>query len=367
MDWILPATFILLALYLLKILFFWSGTRRASRPAAADTSLSVTVIVAARNESGNIDRCIESLSRLRYPADLLEVLVIDDQSTDDTLQRMRVWETRMPSLRVLQTEGTIHGMRGKANAVAQAIEHARGEVILTTDADCAVPEEWVLETVRQYTPEVGCVCGFTLIRGANWFAGMQAVDWAYLLTIASAGVGWLRPLSAVGNNMSFRKRAYTDVGGYAAVGFSVTEDFALFKSIGYKSDWKIRYPVRASTLVWSEPCADAKELYRQKKRWGRGGVDIHPLGFAIMSIGFFMNAALLVLPFFGIPFWAWSAAFAGKCLGDAFLLSFPLKQLGQQRLFRYFPVFEFYYLVYVTLLPFVVFLTGKVVWKGRKL
>ena len=364
---LISAFFTLLMLYLSKVLFFWTGTRRASAELRNETKESVTVIVAARNETANIDACLESLSRLEYPGGLLEVIVIDDQSSDDTLARMNAWLPRMPTLRVLQTSGTIQGMRGKANAVAQAIEQSTGDIIFTTDADCVVPPLWVRETMLQYTPEVGCVCGFTLIEAEDGFSGIQALDWAYLLTIASAGVGWSFPLSAVGNNMSFRRKTYNDVGGYAAVGFSVTEDMALFKTIGYKSKWKIRYPVRRASLVWSRPCASVGEVYRQKKRWGRGGVGIHPLGFAIMSIGFLMNAALITLPFAGLPLWAWAAGFAGKCAGDAFLLSYSLRILGQRRLYRFFILFEIYYLVYVTLLPFVVAFTGKVVWKGRKL
>ncbi len=277
------------------------------------------------------------------------------------------YAANIPHMRKMWTEGSVHGLRGKANAITQAIEQSSGEIILTTDADCRVPSRWVEDTVAQYDDTTGCVCGMTLIDYDSVFTGMQSVDWAYLLTIASAGVGWGYALSAVGNNMSFRRRAYEDVGGYKGVGFSVTEDFVLFKAIAYQTDWRVRYPVSPSTLVWSRPCADVHELYRQKQRWGKGGLDIHPVGFGIMSIGFLMNAAILLLLFFGLPLWTWGIGVAGKLLGDALLLAFPFRQLRQRKLFRYFLIFEIYYLLYVTVLPFVVLLGGRVVWKDRKL
>jgi 1,2-diacylglycerol 3-beta-glucosyltransferase len=364
MTWV---ALVLLVLYLIKIQLFRSGAVRASRVVRTDVLPSVSVIVAARNEEANIGACLASLAALDYPADLLEIIVIDDQSEDATGRIIDDWRAQMPALVPMRTEGTVHNLRGKANAVAQAITRARGEIILTTDADCAVPRAWVRETVALFTPAVGCVCGFTLQKVEGAFSGMQSVDWAYLLTIASAGVGWGMPLSAVGNNMAFRRAAYDDVGGYAGVGFSVTEDFALFKAIGYKTAWEIRYPVADATLAWSEPCATAGDLYRQKKRWGRGGLDIHPIGFAIMSVGWLMNALLLAGPFIGVSWTDWLIAFAGKSIGDIWLLTLPLERLGQRRLFRYFALFELYYLFYVTLLPFVVLLTGKVVWKGRRL
>ncbi|MBE0644205.1 MAG: glycosyltransferase [Bacteroidetes bacterium] len=358
--------FILLALYLLKILLFYTGARRADTPPGGTRLPSVSVLVAARNEEENLDACLGSLAALHYRGDL-EIILIDDNSVDRTSEIIHSWTNRIPALRPMHSEGQVQGMRGKANAIAQAIEKSHGEIILTTDADCIVPPDWVEETVGQYDEQTGCVCGYTLIKNTSVFSGMQALDWTYLLTIASAGVGWGKALSAVGNNMSFRRKAYEDVGGYQGVGFSVTEDFALFKAIAYKTDWIVRYPVNPAAVVWSEPCVSFRELFRQKRRWGRGGLDIHPIGFAIMSIGFLMNAAILLLPWFGLPFWAWLIGLVGKSLGDAFLLSYALKKFRLQHLYRHFVIFELYYLIYVTMLPFAVLLGGRVVWKGRKL
>ena len=129
----------------------------------------------------------------------------------------------------------------------------------------------------------------------------------------------------------------------------------------------MRYPVSPETLVWSEACTTMKDLYRQRKRWGVGGKRIHPAGFLVMSVGFLMNAGILCTPFLGISPGAWLLALTGKCIGDAALLWYPLRRFRRLDLLRYFFPFELYYLVYVTLLPFVVFLTGRVVWKDRKL
>ncbi len=357
--------FSVLCVYLIKILLFYTGSRRASRLSRNPDRPSVNVILAARNEEDNIDACLESLAALRYSGPL-HIIVVDDQSTDATGDIMRRWNERAPQLHIMRTEGIIHDLRGKANAIAQALERTSGEIILTTDADCIVPPDWVERTVEQYVERTGCVCGFTLIKTDGFFSGMQALDWAYLLTVASAGVGWDHPLSAVGNNMSYRRAAYEEVGGYQGVGFSVTEDFALLKAIAYGTEWKVRYAVEPATLVWSKPCATPKELYRQKKRWGRGGLDSPFAGFAVMSVGFLMNVVIILLPFFGLPLWAWIAGILGKFSGDAFLLSWPLGRFSQTRLYKYFVHFEFYYVMYVTLLPFVVLLGGKVVWKDRK-
>jgi cellulose synthase/poly-beta-1,6-N-acetylglucosamine synthase-like glycosyltransferase len=356
----------ILLLYLMKILLFYTGSRRASRPSVHTARPSVSVILAARNEEEIIGPCLAGLASLRY-AGSLEILLVNDQSTDDTGAIMEQWSRVDARMRVVTTEGRIHDLKGKANAIAQAIETSEGEIILTTDADCVVSPDWVEKTIAQYDDSTGCVCGFTLIETDGWFSGMQSLDWAYLLTVASAGVGWNHALSAVGNNMSYRRAVYNEVGGYQGVGFSVTEDFALLMAIAYGTKWKVRYAAEASTLVWSKPCPNLRELYRQKKRWGTGGLDSPIIGFTVMSVGFIMNIAVLFLPFLGLPAWAWLIGLAGKFIGDAFLLSWPLSRFSRLDLFKYFLHFELYYIIYVTALPFVVLLGGKVVWKDRKL
>lgn len=357
----------LAGVYFFKIIFFRVGCFRADKVGVSTAQPFVSVIIAARDEEQNIGRCLEALSKIEYPSDRLEIIVIDDQSADRTGEITEDWKKRIVTLISMKTNGTMHNLHGKANAVAQAIEQSHGEIILTTDADCVVQPSWVKNIVKRYTPEVGCVCGYTLLETKGIFSGMQSLDWAYLLTIASAGVGWNLPLSAVGNNMSFRRKAFDEVGGYRGIGFSVTEDMALLKAIGYKTKWKIRYPLRKETLVWSSACANIREIYLQKKRWGRGGIRIHPLGYLIMSVGFLMCASVLVMPFLVTHLWSYAIGLAAKWIGDWYLVQRTLAVLGQKRLRRYFIVYEIYYVLYVILLPFILLFTGRVTWKGRKL
>ncbi|NOY05232.1 MAG: glycosyltransferase [Chlorobi bacterium] len=353
-------------LYGIEGLIFIIGAHKASRVRRSEYRPFVSVIVAARNEEKNIETLLSSLEQLTYPVSMREIIIVDDESTDATASIVESWKDRIPGLILMQPRGTLDGLKGKANAVAQAIESSKGEIILTTDADCHVPPGWIEDLMSLYTPEVGVVCGFTLLRGNRVFEIIQSLDWAYLITIAVAGVAWNVPLSAVATNMSFRRKAYDEVGGYPGVGFSVTEDFALFKKISYATNWKLRYPMRRENLVWSAACDDWRGVYLQKKRWGKGGVDIHPAGFAIMIIGFAMSCSLLVLPFFGLSWMYWFIAFSVKSVWDAAILFVPLKKFNLLRWFKYFPIFEIYYIIYVILIPFIVFLTGKVEWKGRK-
>lgn len=356
----------ILLVYAVKILYFRIGAERASKPVEKEHSPFVSIIVAARDEEHNIGTCIEALSRIEYPQDRMEIIIMNDQSEDRTADIIHEWEAKMPHLVYMETEGKIYGLRGKANAVTQAIERSKGEIILTSDADCQVQPGWVRDTIRQYSDDVGCVCGYTLIKPEGAFSIMQFLDWTYLMTVGAAGVGWNNPLSAVGNNMSFRRTAYEDVGGYREVGFSVTEDFVLFKAIGLKSQWKVRYPADPKTVVWSEPLRSIKEIYSQKKRWGKGGLEISVYGYAIMAAGFLTNVAIIASPFLGINMLWWGVGLAVRMALDTWFLSYMLRKIGMLSKLVYLPLFEIYFHIYVTLLPFIATMTGKVTWKGRK-
>lgn len=327
---------------------------------------TVSIVIAARNEEKNIGACLQSLAHLEYPTAKLEIIVVNDNSTDSTVDIIRDYVITHPSIKTLTARQGTDRLRGKANAIAQGIDVSSGEIILMTDADCMVPQSWVRTTVQNYSDDIGVVAGLTLLHPTGWFAGMQSLDWAYILALASAAMALNYPLSCIGNNFSFRRKAYDEVGGYRGIQFSVTEDFALFKAMTLSRRWGYRYPLEKEALVFSNACATILELYRQKRRWGVGGKDMPLSAITLMVVAFLMHLFLLSFLFFAI---SPSVLFVGLILkfgSDFAVLFMPLHRTGQARQLKYFLIFELYYIVYVVLLPFAVFLGGRVVWKGRK-
>ncbi|MGA7161184.1 MAG: glycosyltransferase [Bacteroidota bacterium] len=355
-----------LLLYLAQCTLFTYGVLKS--PVDKDRYFEpiVSVVTAARNEEHNIGACIESLTRLEYPKDKLEIIVVDDSSSDTTPNIINSFADQHSNIKSLNARQSIDRLRGKANAISQGIDASSGEIIFMTDADCMVPSSWIRATVQHYTKDVGVVAGLTLLQPTGWFAGMQSLDWAYILAVASSAMALKNPLSCIGNNFSFRKKAYDEVGGYRGIKFSVTEDFALFKAITRSGRWGYRYPLERESLVFSKACNTIPELYRQKRRWGVGGKDMPASGLMIMVVAFCMHAFLLLGYFFRINLPLLLCGLAVKLVCDFILLSIPLRKTGQFAELKYFWLFEVYYIIYVIALPFAVFLGGRVVWKGRK-
>jgi 1,2-diacylglycerol 3-beta-glucosyltransferase len=220
--------------------------------------------------------------------------------------------------------------------------------------------------VSQYEESTGIVAGITLLDYHDWFGGTQSLDWAYVLALASSTMAMGNPLSCIGNNFTFRRKAYDEVGGYRNIRFSVTEDFALFTAITKSGRWGYRYPIRKETLVLSKPCPDVRTLYRQKRRWGVGGKDMSINGFAIGVIGYLYHALFVLSPFLTADAGMITASFAIKLLCDYLVLRVPLTRTGRMAEMKFLLHFEVYFILYVILLPFAVFLGGAVVWKGRR-
>jgi cellulose synthase/poly-beta-1,6-N-acetylglucosamine synthase-like glycosyltransferase len=354
---------ILVVCYVVQATVLTTSVRKLRDERHSGTTPFVSVIVAARDEEQNIAACLNSILAQSYDSGLFEVIVVNDHSTDKTEEICRQFEQRHRNLRHINAAEST-SLRGKTNALDQGIGQARGEIIIITDADCTVPPTWVASTAQRYGPKVGIVGGLTVQKAHSWFEGMQSLDWVYLLGLAATTISLRIPLSTIGNNLSFRKSAYEEVGGYRTIPFSVTEDFMLFQAIVRTGKWDYLCPIDPEVLVTSQPCRTWRELIRQKHRWGTGGLDMKLSGFIVGAIGFGLNVFLLLALLTSGLLW-FLGGLAVKLACDFAFLRSILRRQKRMDLLNFFLPFEVYFISYVLALPFLVFLGGPVVWKGR--
>lgn len=344
---------------------------------------TVAVIVAARNEEDVIDRCLDALLAQDYPVDRFEIVVADDHSTDRTatiVHRYAEAGTLVPAgevddlglasdtprIRCIEVPPPTGTLRAKSNALNRAIQATDAEILLVTDADCAPAPTWIRATARQFAdPEVGIVCGLTRVEASpKLLDRIQALDWAFLLgavsTLAEAGL----PATGMGNNMGVRRAAYEAVGGYAALPFSVTEDFTLVRAVADQTPWTVRFPISPATTVWTLPVASVSETYYQRRRWARGGLSGGPWVLPAYAAMFLTHALPLVaLPFAPVAAVGWLGV---KVIVDGLFLRAALRRAeGRLRWADLLP-FEAFLLGYLTTLPGVLALQPTVDWKGRR-
>jgi cellulose synthase/poly-beta-1,6-N-acetylglucosamine synthase-like glycosyltransferase len=324
----------------------------------------VTVIVPARNEARNIGACLESLGALRYPPELLEVIIVDDFSNDGTPRIINTFVSRLPHLKLVRTNESVDHLRGKTRAIAQGVDYASGEVLFFTDADCRVPHTWIEETLKYYDERAGLVAGFTDLPGRGVFSMLQALDWFTLFSAASAAASMGFPVTAVGNNLSIRKSVYDAIGGYRNIDFSVTEDLALVRAATSRSKSELRFPIDPATLVESAPCDSWREWYGQRKRWFVGGRKMRWGSQLVLVIVFFFNI-LLVWSLIADPVGLAAPWLTLKLVADTALVIPALRQFHRMSLLRFSIFYQIYFAIHIILLTVATFFQRSIRWKDR--
>ena len=358
-----------LALWLLGMAFTaWRfGSRRgAAAPGPLPAPLPrVSILIAARNEALALPRCLASVRALHYPAELLEVLVGDDGSTDGTAAvaaaAMQGFEGHFQVVSITENLGLA---RGKANVLAHLTRQARTDYFLITDADISLPASWVAGLLAHAAPGVGTVTGITAVRGARLFHRLQGLDWLLSLSMIQVVSDLGRPVTAMGNNMLVTRAAYEATGGYEALPFSVTEDFALFQAV-LAAGFGFRQVFRAEVRADSLPMPTWAALLRQRQRWLRGvaGVPLRLRLELLFFSGFWL--ALVGVAWAGGPGLA-LGLWAAKLLVQGALAHAAHRRAGLRLRWALLPSFEVYTLALTAAIGFFQLFGGAVVWKGRR-
>src|SRR5437867_2494871 len=155
----------------------------------------VTVLICARNEEKNLARCLESLGNTDYPRELLEILVVDDRSTDATPALIRAWREKLPHLKTISTGDLSETeYQGKVCALIHGMDVAEGEFVMITDADCIVSPDWVREHLRWYEEDTGMVSSITVLSSLEPFDAAQSLEMTELLGLSMAAINYGIPV-----------------------------------------------------------------------------------------------------------------------------------------------------------------------------
>jgi len=328
----------------------------------------VSVIVPSRNEETNIETCIDSLMKSTYPADKFEIVAIDDRSTDSTPNILKRLTEKYQNVKIItvteQNRNT--NLIGKPGALAAGVEQSSGELLLMTDADCIVNKDWIKTIASTFQDEnVGLVASFTLIKGDRVFDIIQAIEWIYLHTMASAGIGLNTPLGCYGNNLTVRRSVYNDLGGYENIPFSVTEDLALLQAVNH-SGKKVHYLCDSTATVTTEPCRTFTEYISQHRRWAKGGLKLGWIATAFVITGIAVWSGLIAAILSGKLLWIFAVLFV-RLIGDYSLIDSSLghlgKTVGSARRSFIIPAIIFFMFIEL-ILPFTM-LSKKIIWKGQ--
>ena len=228
----------------------------------------VTVVVAARNEEKKITGLLESLAEQDYPKDLLEIIIVNDNSTDRTPIVVSEFISERRQTHNLNIRLIYNTFRGKKSAIRYGIEKSAGELIMTTDADCSVGTGWVSALALYYSKTgADMILGEVYQRPGKGFAShFGRFEFSALQAITEAAVVAGCPVMCNAANMAIRRDVYLKHSGALRDDIPSGDDIFLLHAVK-RGGGTVRYAADRAAAVVTAGAVTAAALFRQRARW----------------------------------------------------------------------------------------------------
>jgi cellulose synthase/poly-beta-1,6-N-acetylglucosamine synthase-like glycosyltransferase len=324
------------------------------------------VIIALRNEENEIIRLLQGLKSQIYPNDSLEFILVNDHSTDATLDLLE--ESKLDNLQIVNMPD---GQFGKKNAIAKAVQIAKGEIILSSDADCSFSPNWVRTMVSYFSSS-----NILLVSGPVSFNkqdgilhSLQALEFTSLIGSGAGAIGIENAIFCNGANMAYRKSIFLEVNDFETDKAVSGDDVFLLHSVKEKYPKSIAFAKNEDAIVTTDGAQSIKDFINQRKRWTakssgyKDGASIYTsllvlftniVGILLIGLFLFDADYLTYLIYY----------FSVKFVVDICLLLPALTFFKRKDLIKWIFPFEIFYSFYIVLIVILSF-TNTFEWKGR--
>jgi cellulose synthase/poly-beta-1,6-N-acetylglucosamine synthase-like glycosyltransferase len=329
---------------------------------------SVSIIVAARNEAENIAKTIEDLLAQDYDPALMEVIFIDDHSTDDTARII----SRYPRIKLisLQEEKTINSYKKKA--IETAIGGASGTLIITTDADCRMHQNWLKTIVSFYEEnEYKMISSPVLYAGEqNFFERAQSLEFLYLIGLGASTIGNNQPSTCNGANLTYERAAFYEVGGFKGIDdLASGDDELLLHKMAARYDNKIGFLKNYDAVVYTQAKPTLYEFIQQRKRWASKSTRYKNKSIIVLGVFVWLfNLSIVVNLLTGIfipVFFKIALIQLILKIAIEFLFLWDVTKFAKRReLLPLLPILNLMHIIYIIFIG-VAGNSGKYNWKGR--
>lgn len=343
------------------------------KPAAAKPENLFSIIIPFRNESENLPALLQSLSALNYPHEMMEFIFINDQSTDDSDSLVNRWRLANPTLHTTMIDSVRLSASPKKDALQRALPIAIHPYIITTDADCQMPPDWLLtfdSFIRQTAARF--IAGpVVYIQSRKPLAVFQQTDFITLQAAGIGGFGLRDPFMCNAANLCFEVDFFKEIGGFQGnAHFASGDDVFLLQKAWSKQPDAVRFLASREAVVTSIPPQSLGALFMQRVRWAsKAKAYISKLGEEVSLAVFFGNSMFLlgmILTLFNqVPWYLVCLWLTLKIIPDYVLSRCGHQMLHPKRV--YLPLgTAFLYPIFSTLVGLYA-LNGTYYWKGRKL
>ncbi|WP_184548386.1 glycosyltransferase family 2 protein [Mucilaginibacter sp. FT3.2] len=362
------------AFYLLFVVYLingWFNIKTTSGVNKSSFNTRVTILIAARNEAESIHLTIGDILAQDYPKHLLEVIIVDDHSTDDTAAIIAGFADQGITLLKLNEKQSLNSYKKKA--ITEAIQLSTGELMVATDADCRMNTKWISTIVTYYETENPVLISspVTFFQEKSTFELMQTLEFSFLIGIGASFIGNGRASTCNGANMAYRKDVFNEVGGFKGIDeLASGDDELLLQKVAVRYPGRIGFIKKTDAVVYTHAKPNLKEFMQQRKRWASKFTVYKDKKIVVIGLIFWLfNISILLNFFLGLFFPDIFKLFAVQ-----FLLKFLFEAIYLIPITSFFKRGYLVALLVITIPAHVVYLTymgligsnKKYQWKGRE-
>jgi cellulose synthase/poly-beta-1,6-N-acetylglucosamine synthase-like glycosyltransferase len=358
----------LMVLYIGLMLLYSRGWAKQDEFVIAEgytPKTKISIIIPARNEEENIGKCLDAILQQDYPKDLFEVIVVDDHSTDNTVDTIAGYaNVKCIKLGDYPTDKII---AYKKKALSIGISNSEGELIVTTDADCYMGRFWLKHIAAQYEQDnpVMIVAPVDFTNNNDLVQIFQSLDFMSMqgITVASHKLG-LGNMSN-GANLVFTRKAYEAVDGYAGIDHLASgDDYLLMMKLKKSYPSQISYLKTKEAIVKTLPQPTWGSFLQQRIRWASKSGKYNDLKLTlILMLVYLVNLSLFLLAITG-SITIVSQLLIAKAVVELYYLYPAAGFFNKRKQLMVFPFLQPLHILYIVLAGFLGFV-GVYKWKGR--
>lgn len=334
------------------------------------------MIVPARNEAAGILETLQSLVNQSYPRHLFEIIVIDDHSTDATPDLVQ--SLNNPQIKFFHLREYLQGQQANAYkklALGLGIQKAKGELIVTTDADCLAPTNWLLLIASYYekNPCKFIAAPVNFFQEKNLLEKFQSLDFMGMMLLTGAGIRTGLFHMCNGANLAYPKQVFEEVNGFQGIDHLASgDDLLLLHKIAARYPGEIGFIKNVEATVCTQAKATWTSFLQQRLRWATKSSSYQEWQLTfILAMVFFLCVGIVVS---GVAsfFLSWSffmcflILFLLKSLADYFFLNRAAHFFQRDDLMSAFWVAQFLHIFYIVVIGIWSNLVKQYEWKGRK-
>ncbi len=268
-----------------------------SRTKTVQTSFSI--VVPFRNEASNLPDILASFVALDYPKELFDIIFVDDASEDDSVRLINTWRMEHTAFHVTILDNVRTTNAPKKDAITRAVSISKKDWIVTTDADCRVPSQWLLtldNCIQLQNP--GMIVGAVNLRkDPGFLSHFQQMDMLSLQGATLGSFGLNEAFMCNGANLAYDRCLFSELDGFKGnTNIASGDDVFLLQKAIAQNPKRVFYLKTKAAIVETKPLKSWKAVFLQHIRWAsKSGAYQSDFSKGLAVMVFLANCSLLAL------------------------------------------------------------------------